>query len=227
MLGGNPRVEIVNQDVPPHISDRLDAAAQHAEKSPDVVTLSETVVEVPEISLDKPAVAGGQAVPPTTVKIAEKEIVAANSSGMKPATPSREDPSTSGTASLRIDATPVTLGFGSLHGSVYTPDQGSCVLPWHVIRGICGWDIRVKRSIYWYFGVLWFGAQLLLSIAMQVVASKYNNIWAEILSIGILLLTSLARGSGLSGSEEWMIPSWKRGAGRGQDAQLLRKFNSR
>jgi hypothetical protein len=130
-------------------------------------------------------------------------------------------------ASEIATVTDITIHFGSLHGSIFTVDKGSCSLPKSIVEEICKWQFRTKRTVWWMAGVLWFGAMLLLSMTLLIVTSQFRNIWSDVMGVGIILLTSVARGSGLSGSEEWMIPRWKRRANTTAGARLLGSFISR
>lgn len=121
----------------------------------------------------------------------------------------------------------VTLDFGSIHGSVFTPDQGYSLLSGKVVRDICGWDLRLKRNWQWHVGLAWCGFLLILSIVLQIAGVRVATIWSEVLGVIILLITSVARGSGVSGSEEWMIPQWKRRKNTKHGAKLLGEFKSR
>lgn len=103
----------------------------------------------------------------------------------------------------------VQLEFGSLHGSIYTPDYGTCNVPLEVIRAVCSWDLEFSRRWSWYVGMLWFASMLLCSIVLQVAGTKCATIGSEIMGVFLLLVTSVLRGSGISGREEWLIPRWK------------------
>ena len=100
----------------------------------------------------------------------------------------------------------IILEFGSLHGSAYLQDQGSCPIATGVARAVCRWRIKLTRSWGWLFGMTWFASFLLLSIVLQIAASKVSTVKSEIMSIVLLLLTSVLRGAGLSGPEASMIP---------------------
>lgn len=121
----------------------------------------------------------------------------------------------------------VTLHFGSIHGSVFTPDQGHSSLSGKVVQEICGWELRLKRPWQWHLSVAWCGFLLILSIVLQIAGVRVATIWSEVLGVVILLTTSIARGSGVSGSEEWMIPQWKRRKNTKHGAKLLGEFKSR
>ena len=117
----------------------------------------------------------------------------------------------------------VKLSFGSIHGSVYTADHGFCSLPFDVAQRICRWDIELMRTRCWKIGLLWWGFCLLTSIALQIVGSQVATLSSTIFSVVILLSTALARGYGVSGSEEWLIPGWKRRMTAAYGASLLGK----
>ena len=103
----------------------------------------------------------------------------------------------------------IEVEFGSLHGSIYTPDYGTCVVPLEVVRAVCCWDLEFLRPRMWYVGVLWFASMLLCSVVLQIAGTKCATIWSEIMGVIVLIVTSLLRGSGISGREEWLIPRWK------------------
>jgi hypothetical protein len=115
----------------------------------------------------------------------------------------------------------IEVEFGSFHGSVYTPDRGTCTLPPHVVRSICEWDLKFTRSKSWMVGMIWFIMLLLLSVILQVAGSSVSTLWSDIVGIVVLLCTSILRGVGISAPEEWQIPRWKRRAGATYGASLV------
>jgi hypothetical protein len=121
----------------------------------------------------------------------------------------------------------VKISFGSLHGSVYTVDHGFCSLPFDIVHQICRWDIELTRTRAWKIGFVWWGFSLLLSIALQIVAAQVANVWSSIFSVSVLLLTALARGYGVAGPEEWLIPRWKTRMTAAYGARLVGKMESR
>ena len=121
----------------------------------------------------------------------------------------------------------VKLSFGSIHGSVYTADHGFCSLPFDVAQRICRWDVELVRTRSWKIGLLWWGFCLLMSIGLQIVGSQLATLSSTIFSVAILLSTALARGYGVSGPEEWLIPRWKRRMTAAYGARLLGKMESR
>lgn len=121
----------------------------------------------------------------------------------------------------------VRLEFGSIHGSVYTPDRGHCFLPPNIVRSICGWDLKLRRTSQWYLGLLWFSLVLLMSIVLQISGLKVTTAGSGIMSIVFLLATSVLRGSGVSGREEWLIPRWKRRGNANYGARLQGAVSSR
>jgi hypothetical protein len=159
MLGGNPRVKIINRAIPAHVESRL---------------------------------------PPIISKPDEK----------------------SPHSDIRLD-------FGSIHGSVYTPDQGHCTLPAHVVYTICSWDLELQRPRSWKLGFAWSSVLLLLSIALQIAGAKVQTIWSEVMAVIFLLATSLARGYGISGPEKWLIPKWKIRQDTNYGASLLGRMVAR
>jgi len=120
-----------------------------------------------------------------------------------------------------------TLEFGSLHGSAYLQDQGSCPIATDVARAVCRWRIKLTRSWEWLFGMTWFASFLLLSIVLQIAASKVSTVKSKIMSIVLLLLTSVIRGAGLSGPEAWMIPGWRQRPGTRHAVSLVGQVMAR
>jgi hypothetical protein len=51
----------------------------------------------------------------------------------------------------------VRLNFGSLHGSVFTSDNGHCYLSLRVFRSVCKYDLQLFRPRSWYLGMSWCG----------------------------------------------------------------------
>ena len=62
---------------------------------------------------------------------------------------------------------------------------------------------------------------------MQIVGSQVANMSSTIFSVIVLLITALARGYGVAGPEEWLIPRWKRRMTAGYGARLVEKMESR
>jgi hypothetical protein len=120
-----------------------------------------------------------------------------------------------------------TLEFGSLHGSAYLQDQGSCPVAADVVRAVCRWRIKLTRSWGWLLGMAWFASFLFLSVVLQIAASKVSSIKSGIMSIVFLLLTSVLRGAGLSGPEDWMIPWWRRRPGTRHAVSLVGQVMAR
>lgn len=111
----------------------------------------------------------------------------------------------------RLDALPsdfVELQFGSLHGSVFTQDRGACHVHKDIIESVCSWNLFLKRKWGWNSSVVWY-LHMATSVALQVAGSKVATIWSQVMGIIILVSTSIVRGVGISGLEEWMIPRWK------------------
>ena len=152
MMGGNPRVKIVSQEIPSFVEDRIQQAL-------------------------------------------------ARKGSMSESDDSNDDSEQPGDG--------IEVEFGSVHGSLYTPDYGTCIVPLEVVRAVCGWDIEFSRTWRWFVGVLWFGLMMLCSIALQLAGVKCTTLGAEVLGVVLLLVTSVLRGSGISGREEWLIPKWK------------------
>jgi hypothetical protein len=158
MLGGNPRVKIVETAIPPYIETRL-----HAETRNGEIPGQETI----------------------------------------------------------------HLEFGTIHGSVYVSSRGHCVLPIHVVRTICGWDLELQRPMSWKIGFTWSSLFLLISILLQIAGAQVTTLGSESMAIAFLMTTSLARGWGVSGPEEWLIPKWKMRKGTNYGASLLGRMVSR
>ena len=158
MLGGNPRVKIVETAIPPYVECRLPA------ETPD----SETT-----------------------------------------------------------DQKTIRLEFGSLHGSVYISSRGHCVLPIDVVRMICGWDLDLQRPIRWKLGFVWSGLFLLISISLQIAGAQVTTLGSQSMAVAFLIATSLTRGWGVSGPEEWLIPKRKMRRGINYGASLQGRMVSR
>jgi hypothetical protein len=112
----------------------------------------------------------------------------------------------------RLDDLPcdfVELKFGSLHGSVFTEDRGACHVHKDIIAEICSWNLVPKRRWGWHTSVIWYALHIGTSVALQVAGSRVATVESQILGICILVSTSILRGMGISGPEEWMIPRWK------------------
>ncbi|OQU98471.1 hypothetical protein CLAIMM_04256 [Cladophialophora immunda] len=119
------------------------------------------------------------------------------------------------------------LKFGYLQGTTFTPVQGSCRVPLDIVKLICQWDLILTRSCAWYGGMIWCAAYLGVSIVLQIAGAKVATVPAEVMAVVILILTSVVRGTGVSGSEERMIPSWKVKPDTAYGATLLGKMMSR
>ena len=119
------------------------------------------------------------------------------------------------------------MQFGSLHGSVFTEDKGTCYLPAHVVRKICSSDLELCRTPGWVAGMAWCGLQLALSMVLQIAASQGAVVGSEVLGIVVLIVTAVLRGIGLSGPEEWQIPAWKMRPGASYGAIMVGLFASR
>jgi hypothetical protein len=103
----------------------------------------------------------------------------------------------------------VSLDFGSMHGSIFTLDRGSCYVHKSIVKAVCGWNLRLRRKWGWGTSIMWFTLHIGASVALQVAGSKVATVYSQILGIVVLFLTSIVRGRGVSGPEEWMIPKWK------------------
>ena len=121
----------------------------------------------------------------------------------------------------------VKVNFGSLHGSKYRHDRGSCSVPNEILQAVCRWHFQLVRTYHWWVGMTWFSMFLLLSITLLIAGSKVAVLGSQIMAISLLVLTSMLRGAGLSGPEEWMIPRWKRRAGAEPAVALQGRRKSR
>lgn len=117
--------------------------------------------------------------------------------------------------------------FGSLHGSGYTPDHGHCSLPFYLVERISRCELVPVRPMGWIIGLAWWSICLLLSIAMQIMGAQVATVGSQIFSVVILLMTALARGYGVAGPEEWLIPRWKRRKGAAYGAPLVGQMEAR
>ena len=158
MLGGNPRVKIVERAIPPYVECRLHAETKDSETT---------------------------------------------------------------------DQKTIRLEFGSIHGSVYISTRGHCVLPVDVVRMICGWDLDLQRPIRWKLGFVWSSLFLFISILLQIAGAQVTTLGSESMAVAFLVATSLARGWGVSGPEEWLIPKRKMRQGTNYGASLLGRMVSR
>jgi len=121
----------------------------------------------------------------------------------------------------------IEIGFGSLHGSIFTPDRGSCYISKTVLKAIFGMKLHFTRTNAWKIELLWFTFHILISVCLQVAASRVATIESQLLGIAFLISTSIFRGQGVSGPEDWMIPRWKMRHGAGYAVQLQGQVMSR
>jgi hypothetical protein len=119
------------------------------------------------------------------------------------------------------------LKFGSLHGSVYTGDGGSCMLPQSVAEQICSLDLKLVRTRWWYFGMIWSAVFITIGLGLQIAGSQVGTLGSELMSVLLLLFTSVLRGAGLANTEPRMIPKWARRSGSSYGATLLGQMQSR
>jgi hypothetical protein len=129
--------------------------------------------------------------------------------------------------SLNYKGDVVEIRFGSLHGSRYTPDHGYCAVPFFLVEKISRCDLVSVRPRSWVIGLAWWSICLLLSIAMQIMGAQVATVGSQVFSVIILLMTALARGYGVAGPEEWLIPRWKRRKGAAYGAPLVGKMEAR
>jgi hypothetical protein len=217
MLGGNPRVNLVVKQLDAHIKARL---AQLGTTSREVKSV-ETLGHQPA-----PACADGDHVVQTfqshRIGDALVEKIFAVETVVKTDSPVEQEPHRSLQATARIK-----VQFGSLHGSIFTPDRGHCELPLWLVERVCALDIKTVRSAGWLAGTVWFSLLLLAGVTLQIGGALRPSFGADLASLTFLLLTSLARGAGVSGPESWMIPKWKRRPNTKNGAVLLGQFNAR
>jgi hypothetical protein len=121
----------------------------------------------------------------------------------------------------------ITLTFGSLHGSLFETGAGTCEIPAMMVEDICSLDLRLVRTRAWYCGMVWFILFMAASVVLQFAGSRVTTIGSQAMSVSIIIVTALARGAGVSGSEAWMIPKWKMRANATYGAALLGPMSSR
>lgn len=102
----------------------------------------------------------------------------------------------------------VELYFGSLHGSVWTPDRGSCFVHSNIMSGICAWKLRLTRTWGWHAAIIWFAIHIGISVVLQVAGARVATVFSQIQGIAVIVVASVIRGRGVLGPEEWMIPHW-------------------
>lgn len=222
MLGGNPRVKLVVKDIPEHIKKRLDSLREEAESgSVNPTSVTEPVTE-------KSDGKEGDGPTETTTEVSpqrENDEALSDRTLQVTTCPSKGE---GNRAPSKAPADPkVKIQFGSLHGSVFLPDRGSCVLRSSLVERLCASDIRTVRTTGWYFGMAWFGLLLVGSIALQIGSTLAPRFEADLMGLVFLLGTALARGAGVAGPEEWMIPKWKRRHNTSNGAVLIGQFQSR
>jgi hypothetical protein len=86
------------------------------------------------------------------------------------------------------------LHFGSLHGSVFTEDGGTCKVLGHIVKRVCSLDLELVRTTEWYLGIAWFALYLGISIMLQIAGAKVATVLLEAMAVIILTLTSVFRG---------------------------------
>lgn len=121
----------------------------------------------------------------------------------------------------------VTLHFGSLHGSVFVRDKGHCDVSSDVLHFLCSKTLELQRPWQWYLSVLWCAFLLIISIVLQIVHTHVACTGSVIIGVIVLLATSVMRGTGISGPEEWQIPIWKRRKNASYGASLQGALASR
>jgi len=121
----------------------------------------------------------------------------------------------------------VKIQFGSLHGSVYLADKGYTYISSELVEYVCTRKLVLCRPWQWYTSVVWCAFLLAISIALQIVGTRTANTGSVIVGVIVLLGTSVMRGSGISGPEEWQVPGWKRRKGTSYGATLQGSLGSR
>jgi hypothetical protein len=203
MLGGNPSVEIGHDgEIPAHIRERIyPSTTQTTQLAQNAqVTQSSQASQNSQLS-QNPQTAEGALAMGSRVIVDGRLIMDENGN--------------------------VELQFGSLHGSVFTPDQGKCHVPADALEAICSLEMKLSRTRAWYIYIIWFTLHLGVSIALQIAGAKVATVASEIMGVAILIVTSVFRGAGVSGPEEWMIPGWAMRPGGRYTVPMLGKFMSR
>ncbi|KAK6522970.1 hypothetical protein TWF281_002397 [Arthrobotrys megalospora] len=122
----------------------------------------------------------------------------------------------------------LTLNFGYLHGSEFHPGGGgTCKVRRDIVEGLCSSKLKLVRPFAWYLCMGWFLLFLGISVALLIASSLVATIYSQILAVGILIVTAVARGWGISGPEGWMIPKHYMRGGAGYGANLLGQMVSR
>ncbi|KAK6340072.1 hypothetical protein TWF730_001845 [Orbilia blumenaviensis] len=122
----------------------------------------------------------------------------------------------------------VTLNFGYLHGSEFhRGGGGTCKIHRDIVRELCSSKLKLVRPVSWYLCMGWFLLFLGVSVALLIASSLVATIYSQILAVGILIVTAVARGWGISGPEAWMIPKPYMRGGAGYGANLLGQMVSR
>lgn len=230
MMGGNPRVVVVTKKVDKCILDRINNLVEStdgsatAEKQLAPLVSSQSILT--NVKLIEPGT--GKEKASLDIQHIQAERTEDHGRDMGSTTDGRVHQVSSQEATIRRQPqTPITIHFGSLHGSLFTSDRGSCVLPLSLVERICALDIKTVRSGDWVMGVAWFGLVLLASLSLQIGGILVPSFEVDLASLVFLLLTSLARGVGVSGPESWMIPGWKRRPNTVNGAVLMGQYKSR
>ena len=121
----------------------------------------------------------------------------------------------------------LTLDFGSLHGAIYEGGAGSCQTRADIVEAVLALDLRLVRTHAWYAGIIASITFMATSVVLQFAGSRVMTIGSQAMSVTLIIVTSLARGAGVSGDESWMIPRWKMRAGSSYGANLLGQMTSR
>ena len=121
----------------------------------------------------------------------------------------------------------LNLEFGSLHGAIYEGGAGSCQINARIVESVLAIDFCLVRTHAWYMGMIVSIAFLTTSVVLQFAGSRVMTIGSQAMSVTLIIITSLARGAGVSGDEAWMIPKWKMRAGSGYGAPLVGQMTSR
>ncbi|KAF1838164.1 hypothetical protein BDW02DRAFT_576475 [Decorospora gaudefroyi] len=121
----------------------------------------------------------------------------------------------------------IILEFGFLQGAAFQPVAGNCKLSFDEVCSICGLNIMLKRPWQWKLGMAWYASHLLASIILQIASTTTATIGSQSMGVIILILTSVFRGMGVAGPEEWMIPDWAMREGAGYALAMQGKTYSR
>ncbi|RVD87084.1 uncharacterized protein DFL_005331 [Arthrobotrys flagrans] len=122
----------------------------------------------------------------------------------------------------------LTLNFGYLNGSEFhISGGGTCKVRRDIVEALCSSKLKMVRPVSWYLCIGWFLLFLGISVALLIASSLVATIYSQILAVGILIVTAVARGWGISGPEDWMIPKLYMRGGASYGANLLGPVKAR